>query len=136
MKHTKEKQASMTAPMLIDRDLLASYLRNKMNEERISLRKAAEFMGTSPATLSRLLSGGDSQYTADTSTLNAAAAWLKRSLSDFESTRRPSPDSSSLAQVEMHLHALPDITDADARAMMAVIQTLYEQKRRSPDDKS
>src|ERR1700692_691796 len=104
----------------IDRDLLASFLRNKMNEERISLRKAAESMGTSPATLSRLLNGADSQYLADTSTLNAAAAWRKRSLSDFESNRRPSPKSSSLTEVEMHLHALPDITDADARAMMAV----------------
>jgi transcriptional regulator with XRE-family HTH domain len=126
----------MTAHLGIDRDLLASYLRNKMNEQQISLRKAAELMGTSPATLSRLLNGSGSEYLADTSTLSAAATWLNKPLSEFDASRRPSPNSSSLAEVEMHLHALPDITDADARSMMAVIQTLYEQKRNSPNDNS
>jgi transcriptional regulator with XRE-family HTH domain len=110
----------------IDRDLLASFLRNKMNEERISLRKAAELMGMSPATLSRLMSGSGSDYVADTSTLSAAANWLNKSLSDFEINKRPT--GSSLAEVEMHLHALPNITEADASAMMAVITALYDVK--------
>lgn len=112
----------------IDRDLLASYLRNKMNEEELSLRKASEQIGCSPATLSRLLSGSASEYGADTATLTAAATWLKRTLADFEPARRP--NESSLAEVEMHLHALPHITETDVRAMMAVIKTLYDEKRK------
>jgi transcriptional regulator with XRE-family HTH domain len=117
----------------IDRDLLASFLRNKMNEERISLRKAAGLMGTSPATLSRLMNGAGSDYVADTSTLSAAANWLNRPLSDFEINKRPSE--SSLAEVEMHLHALPKITQDDARAMMAVITALYDEKLKRSADK-
>lgn len=111
----------------IDRDLLASYLRNKMDEEELSLRRAGDQIGCSPATLSRLLSGSESDYEADTATLTAAAKWLNRTLADFELGRRPS--GSSLAEVEMHLHALPEITEADARAMMAVIKALYDEKR-------
>ncbi len=115
-----------------DRDLLASYLRNRMDEHELSLRKAADQMGCSAATLSRLLAGSESNYDADTATLTAAATWLGRSLADFDPDRRPSE--SSLAEVEMHLHALPDISEADARAMMAVIKTLYDDKRtRRPD---
>jgi transcriptional regulator with XRE-family HTH domain len=131
MKHSEQMQAM--ASIGIDRDLLASFLRNKMNEERLSLRKAAELMGSSPATLSRLLNGSGSDYVADTSTLAAAASWLNKSMSDFEVNKRPSE--SSLAEVEMHLHALPKITEADARAMMAVITALYDEKlRRSADE--
>lgn len=112
----------------IDRDLLASYLRNKMNEEELSLRKASEQIGCSAATLSRLLSGSASDYDADTATVTAATKWLNRNLADFEPARRPSE--SSLAEVEMHLHALPHITETDVRAMMAVITTLYDDKRK------
>lgn len=112
----------------IDRDLLASYVRNKMNEEDLSLRRAAQQIGCSPATLSRLLSGSTSDYEADTATLTAVATWLKRTLADFELARRP--NESSLAEVEMHLHALPHITESDVRAMMAVIKALYEDKRK------
>ena len=118
----------------IDRDLLASYLRNKMNEEELSLRRASEQIGCSAATLSRLLTGSSSDYEADTATVTAATTWLNRTLADFEPARRP--NESSLAEVEMHLHALPHIGEADVRAMMAVIKTLYDDKRkRQPNDK-
>ena len=132
MKHSEKLQAR--APVAgIDRDLLASYLRNKMNEEELSLRKAAEQIGCSAATLSRLLSGSASDYEADTATVTAATKWLHRTLADFEPARRP--NESSLAEVEMHLHALPHITEADVRAMMAVIKTLYDDKRKRQPNK-
>ena len=113
--------------MRVDRELLASYLRNKIDEDHLSLRRAAEQIKCSPATLSRLLNGGDSQYAPDTATLTALAKWLKRNLSDFEADMRPTQ--SSLAEVEVHLHALPDITESDARAIMAAVKALYESKR-------
>jgi transcriptional regulator with XRE-family HTH domain len=111
----------------VDRELLATYLRNRIEEEHLSLRKAAEQIKCSPATLSRLLSGNASQYAPDTATLTAIAKWLERNLSDFEPSHRPRQ--SSLAEVELHLHALPDISKADAQAIMAAVRALYEAKR-------
>jgi transcriptional regulator with XRE-family HTH domain len=113
--------------------LLASYLRNKMNEQELSLRRASEQIGCSPATLSRLMSGAASEYEADTATLTAATKWLNRTLADFELEKRPSE--TSLAEVEMHLHALPHVSEADVRAMMAVITTLYDEKRKRQPSK-
>lgn len=132
MKHSSNLQVRASVAG-IDRDLLASYLRNKMNEEELSLRKASEQIGCSPATMSRLLSGSASEYEADTATLTAVAKWLNRSLADFEVGKRPS--GSSLAEVEMHLHALPHITETDVRAMMAVITALYDEKRKQQPNK-
>ena len=48
-------------------------------------------------------------------------------LADFEEGKRPS--GSTLAEVEVHLHALPDISQEDAEAMMAAVRALYEAKR-------
>lgn len=132
MKHFAQNQERDSVAG-IDRELLASYVRNKMNEERLSLRRAAQQIGCSPATLSRVLLGSSSDYEPDTATLNAIATWLKRGLSDFELTKRP--PQSSLAEVEMHLHALPNITDTDVRAMMAVIKALYDNKAKPQQDK-
>jgi transcriptional regulator with XRE-family HTH domain len=98
-----------------------------MDHEQMSLRRAAQVIGCSPATLSRLLTGNESQYDPDTATLEAVVHWLGRSLSDFSPTSRPTE--SSLADVEMHLHALPNITQEDARTLMAVVKALYEQRR-------
>src|SRR5262249_17650128 len=97
-----------------------------MAREELSLRRAADGIKTSPATLSRLLSGtGD--YVPDTATIIAIAKWLKKNLSDFESSRRPS--TASIADVEVHLHALPDLLPPDAQLIMSVVRTMYEQKR-------
>lgn len=114
----------------VDRDLLASYLQNRMDEQQLSLRKAADQIVCSPATLSRLLNGKSGGHAPDTATLTAVAKWLNKNLSDFETEMRPSQ--SSLAEVELHLHALPDITEPDARAIMAAVKALYEAKRTRP----
>ena len=111
----------------IDLDLLATYMRNKMAEEKVSLRKAADLAECSPATFSRLLDGSDSKYVPDTATVTAIARWLNKNLSDFEPKMRPSQ--SSLATVEIHLHALPDISADDARSIMSVVKLLYDEKR-------
>jgi transcriptional regulator with XRE-family HTH domain len=111
----------------MDRGLLATYLRAKMTGEKLSLRKTAEMVGCSPATLSRLLSGEESDYVPDTATVTAIARWLDKNISDFESDMRPT--TSSLANVEIHLHALPDLTSDDARAIADVVRLLYDSKR-------
>jgi transcriptional regulator with XRE-family HTH domain len=126
MKHLEEAQVEIET-IGVDKDLLANSLRDRMEEQELSLRKAAQLAGCSPATLSRLLSGSTSEYTPDTATLSVVLKWLNRPLGDFETKRRP--NESSLAEVEMHLHALPNISRDDAEAMMAAVKALYAAKR-------
>jgi transcriptional regulator with XRE-family HTH domain len=105
-----------------------------MEEEKFSLRKAAEWVRCSPATLGRVLQGNQGEYVPDTATIEAMAAWLGMTLSDFEPGKRPAKSSSSLTQVELHLHALPELSESSARAIMDVVRRLYEREReRSPE---
>lgn len=115
----------------LDRDRLATYMRNKMANEKLSLRKAAEHAGCSPATFSRLLGGQDNEYMPDTATLSAIANWLEKDLSDFEPSKRPAI--TSLEEVAVHLHALPDLAPDDAQFIMSVVQLLYDDKRKKSE---
>ena len=112
--------------MAFDRDRLATYVRNKIGTEKLSLRRAAELVGCSPATFSRIL-GDEEGYMPDVATVNAIATWLRKDLADFESTKLEPPK--SLADVAVHLHALPDLAPEDAKFIMSVVQLLYENKR-------
>lgn len=114
----------------VDRDLLADYVREKMDKEELSLRRAAAEIKCSPATLSRLLKGSDSDYEPDTATLASIGEWLELNVSDFEQGKRPERDTSNMTDVSMHLHALPNITKEDAEEMIAVVKALYESKRK------
>lgn len=117
----------------IDRDLLASHVRNKMADDQLSLRQAAHRIGCSPATLSRVLEGSGNRYEPDTATLEAIVKWLRLTLGDFVAARRPA--TATLADVEMYLHALPDISDDDARALVKVVRAFYDEKRTTtPED--
>lgn len=116
-----------------DRERLATYMRNKMANEKLSLRKAAEYANCSPATFSRVLGGQDEEYTPDTATLTAIARWLNKDLSDFETSKRPA--TTSLEEVAVHLHALPDLAPDDARFIMSVVQLLYDDKRKRNPEK-
>ena len=132
MKHRTKLQLRAALPG-IDKDLLASHLRHRLRQEALSQRSAAAQMGCSPATLSRLLSGSASGHGADTATLAIAALWLNRSLADFDVARRPV--TSSLADIKMHLLALPQFTAADVHVVMAVVEALQEIKRKNRSKK-
>jgi transcriptional regulator with XRE-family HTH domain len=131
MKH--QWQMQVRRAMAVDRDLLATYVRSRMDEEKLSLRKAADLMHSSPATLSRVLQGGQGEYVPDTATLEAIAEWLGMQLSDFEPDKRPAQ--SSLAEVSLHLHALPNLSAASARAIMDVVTRLYERESQRHTEK-
>lgn len=115
----------------IDLDLLAQHLTSKMEEEELSLRPAAEEIGCSPATLSRLLKGADAPNYPDSITLMKAASWVGKRISDFE-TGNKTP--ATLADVEVHLRALPGIDAGDREALVAMVRAAYDaaSKLRSP----
>ena len=108
----------------VDLDMLATYLKSEIEEKSISMRGAAREIGCSPATLSRLLKGTGSQNIPDAINLMRAASWLGKSLTEFEPNRQSTP--SKLADVEMHLRALPGLSEADAAALMAMVRAGYE----------
>jgi transcriptional regulator with XRE-family HTH domain len=116
----------------LDRERLATFIRNKMKTDKLSLRRAADLVGHSPATFSRLLAGDDADHTPDTDTLEAVAKWLGKDLSYFDLEK--TPDSHTLADVAVHLHALPDLAPKDAEFIMSVVQLLYEDKRTTPKE--
>ena len=108
----------------VDLDRLATYLRSRMEAEHLSIRAAAEKIGVSPATLGRLLQGAGSPNIPDSVNLMRAVAWLGKNLSEFEAA--PARGKSSLADVEVHLRALPNLGEQDAEALVAMVKAAYE----------
>lgn len=108
-------------------DLLAVYLKDQMEERGLSGRSAAAAMKVSPATFMRLLQGSSSGYTPDSSVLLRAVTWLGRTLADF--TVEATPRTASMADVEVHLRALPGLRGADAEALVAMVKAAYDTVR-------
>jgi transcriptional regulator with XRE-family HTH domain len=107
----------------IDLDRLAQHLQSKMEREDRSLRQAATEIGCSPATLSRLLKGADAPNYPDSVTLMKASSWVGKGISDFE-TGNKAP--ATLADVEVHLRALPGINAGDKEALVAMVRAAYD----------
>ena len=105
-------------------DLLATHLRNEMETKGLSIRAAATGIGCSPATLARLLQGSEAPNLPDSINLIRTVSWLKKSLSDFEKGK--SKRTSSLADVEVHLRALPGIAKTDAEGLVAMVKAAYD----------
>jgi transcriptional regulator with XRE-family HTH domain len=107
-----------------DFDLLATHLRAALEGRKLSVRAAADKIGCGAATLSRLLQGSKAANFPDTDTLIRASSWLGKSISDFERGKRP--QASSVADVEVHLRALPGISNVDAEALVAMVKAAYD----------
>jgi transcriptional regulator with XRE-family HTH domain len=108
----------------IDLDALALQLRAKMDERELSVRAAATEIGFGAATLSRLLQGSRSSITPDFANVDKAANWVGKSLSQLSASSRP--DQSTIADVELHLRALPGLNPADVEALVAMVKAGYE----------
>ena len=108
----------------LDLDLLARHLRSKMCEDKVSLREAAQRIGVSPATVTRLLKGKDSPNDPDLPTVQKAASWVGKSVGHFEIGKAPSE--STLADVEVHLRALKGLNQSDREALIAMVRAAYD----------
>jgi transcriptional regulator with XRE-family HTH domain len=108
----------------VDLDQLAVHLRNKMKAEGLSLRGAAKAIVIGAATLSRLLMGSKSENVPDLAVVEKAVKWLGRSLGDFAPATRRSH--STMADVEVHLRALPGLNTRDVEALVGLVKAGYE----------
>lgn len=108
------------SPPQIDLDRLAVHLSAKLEDEGLSLRAAADEIGCSPATLSRLLRGSETPNHPEAVNLFKAVSWLGRSISEFETTQKV--HESTIADVEVHLRALPGLSKDQAEALVAMVR--------------
>lgn len=109
---------------LLDLDLLAIHLKEKIRAEGLSLRTAASQIGCSPATLSRMLKGSKGGAFPESKNLVRAVSWLGKSLTDFEAAKKPI--TTTIADVEVHLRALPGLDDKDVEALVALVRATHE----------
>ncbi len=114
-------------PLDIDLDLLAEQLEREIAARELSLRAAANAIGCSPTTLARLLTGSKTPNSPDTKTLLQAVNWLGKSISDFAKTRVP--ETSTIADVVVHLRALPELSNADKDALVAMVRAFHDAYR-------
>jgi transcriptional regulator with XRE-family HTH domain len=107
-----------------DLNRLAKELTDKLKERELSLRQAAEEVGCSPATLSRIAKGSEAETIPDTENLLRVLSWLGKSLGDFDSSR--TPRASSLTDVEVHLRALQGLAEKDREALVAMVRAAHD----------
>lgn len=112
-----------------DLDQLAIRLKAKMSAKELSVRAAAAEMRMGAATLSRLLQGSDNTNTPDLANVSKAAEWVGVALSELAfapaKQRR-----STIADVEVHLRALPGLAGPDVDALVAMVKASYEHARK------
>lgn len=116
----------------LDRDLLAEFIQQRIDERGLTIRGAASKIGCSAATLTRLLKGAAAANYPDTKTLIKATSWLGRRISDFEPGSRPRE--SSFAEVELHLRALPGLSEKDREALVAMVKAAHDAARKLRND--
>ncbi len=92
----------------LDLDQLAIRLRAKMEAKDLSIRAAAMEIGLGAATLSRLLQGSENSNTPDLANV----------------------PTSTMADVEVHLRALPGLDRTDAEALVAMVKAGYESAKK------
>ena len=110
-----------------DRDLLAVHLKNKMKDEALTIRAAADKIGCGPATLARMLQGSESDNFPQGKTLLQAVSWVGKSMAEFE--QGPEHQPSSYAEVEAHLRALPSLPPEAIDGIMNMVRALSDAKR-------
>lgn len=112
-----------------DLDQLAIRLKAKMSAKDLSIRSAAAEIGLGAATLSRLLQGSDNANTPDLANVSKAAEWVGVALSDLAISPSKSR-ASTIADVEVHLRALPGLAGPDVDALVAMVKASYDHARK------
>jgi transcriptional regulator with XRE-family HTH domain len=113
------------ATSALDLDLLSAEVNDRIKRNGLSVRRAAAEIGCSPATLGRIMLGSESPNVPDWTNLSRVIQWLGASPSDFERGKRRPAHESTITDVEMHLRALPNITEPDAEALVAMVKAAY-----------
>lgn len=112
----------------VDLDKLATHLKSKMEEEELSVRAAAKDIGFGASTLSRLLQGNSNENVPDLANINRAVQWVGKSLTGKSLAAKQ--ESSTIADVEVHLRALPGLGKPDVEALVAMVKASYQRAKK------
>lgn len=112
------------ADPIIDLDLLAEALQAEISRRQLSLRAAAEEIGCSASTLSRLVQGSSGGTVPDTTNLIRATSWLGSSLSDFDTSTVS--EGSTINNVVVHLRALPELEERDKEMLVSILRAAHD----------
>jgi transcriptional regulator with XRE-family HTH domain len=112
----------------VDLDKLATHLKSKMEEEGLSVRAAAKEIGFGASTLSRLLQGNSNENVPDLANINRAVQWVGKSLTGKSLAAKR--ESSTIADVEVHLRALPGLAKPDVEALVAMVRASYQRAKK------
>lgn len=118
----------------VDLDRLATYLKNKMESEGLSVRAAAKEIDVGASTLTRLLQGNSNENVPDLAVITKAAHWVGKSLADLSPPKKSAP--STIADVEVHLRALPGLAAPDVDALVAMVKAGYERAKKLRAEKN
>lgn len=118
----------------VDLDLLATYLRNKMESEGLSVRAGAKEIEVGASTLARLLQGNSNENVPDLAVIIKAAEWVGKSLADLAPSKNPAP--TTIADVEVNLRALPGLAPPDVDALVAMVKAGYERAKKLRTEKN
>ncbi len=109
-----------TEPQL---ELVRERLSSTRRERRLTLRQAAEQIGVSPTTLSRIERGAGRP---DLPTLDALITWLDLDrASVFDAARPEAP--STLEAVQVLLRADKNLNERTARALSTIFESVYKE---------
>jgi transcriptional regulator with XRE-family HTH domain len=120
-------------PLSIHATELAARLREKRLARGLSLRQAAQEVGVSPTTFSRVERG---DHLPDRENLLQLANWVGVTLEQIASSPADqnvvthSPGESTVEAVALHLRADKDLDPKDAQILMEVFRVAYENLRK------
>jgi transcriptional regulator with XRE-family HTH domain len=120
-------------PLSINATELAARLREKRLARGLSLRQAAQEVGVSPTTFSRVERG---DHLPDRENLLQLANWVGVTLEQIASSPADqnvvthSPGESTVEAVALHLRADKDLDPKDAQILMEVFRVAYENLRK------
>lgn len=121
----------------IDMDQLAHYIQWKMDQEKLSLRDAAQKAKVSAATLSRILKKGKDRPQPDVDTLVKLMRWVDvppEKIVDPGQTRKQVANSekSTPEAIEVHLRADKNLSAEAAEAIAKMVRVAYAEFSKRP----
>jgi transcriptional regulator with XRE-family HTH domain len=122
VKREPERISSDMTHADVDTELLGDLIRRRRKTDGLSLRDAADQVGVSAPTLQRVEAG----QAPNSGNLIRIAEWLQLPVEEvLRKGKKPANHLATVAQIEVHLRADPNLSPDAAEAIADAVQKLY-----------
>jgi transcriptional regulator with XRE-family HTH domain len=122
VKREPERISSNMTHADVDTELLGDLMRRRRKTDGLSLRDAADQMGVSAPTLQRVEAG----QPPNSANLIRITKWLQLPVDEvLRKEKKPANQLATVAQIEVHLRADPNLPPDAAEAIADAVQKLY-----------